>query len=80
MLDELFVGLIIGAVAGGVGGLAVLVYALLPRPKKCRECGELLPKIREPANRRQALWGGWTCPACGCEADRRGRKIESEES
>jgi hypothetical protein len=76
-MDGLPVGAIIGAVAGVVGGgLAVLVYGLLQKPRVCPECGTPAPKVRKPANRRQMLWGGWTCPKCGCELDRRGRKVE----
>lgn len=77
MSAGLFVaGLVIGVFAGLVGGLVILLIALLQSPKKCPDCGELLPKFRKPANRRQALWGRGTCSKCGCEMDRRGRKIE----
>jgi hypothetical protein len=69
---------LVGAVVGGIaGGLAVLVLVVLRRGQKCPECGEPVPRFRKPANRRQALWGGWTCPNCGCEMDRRGRKVKS---
>jgi hypothetical protein len=72
-------GLVGGAVAGAlagavVGGLAVLAFALLRRPLSCPECGTPAPKVRRPANRRQMLWGGWTCLGYGCELDRRGRR------
>jgi ribonucleoside-diphosphate reductase alpha chain len=43
--------------------------------RKCPECGEPLPRFRKPANARQAKWGGWTCSKCGCEVDRRGKKV-----
>ena len=76
MVNELVIGLIIGAFAGLAGGLVVLLIGLFQSAKKCPECGESVPKFRKPANRRQALWGGWTCSQCGCEMDRRGRKIE----
>jgi hypothetical protein len=33
------------------------------------------PKDRWPRNWRQRLWGGWTCPNCGCEVDRKGKKV-----
>lgn len=45
-------------------------------PVHCPECGELAPTVRRPRNRRQALWGGWTCHACGCEMDKYGVKID----
>ncbi len=76
MDNALIIGLIIGVFAGLAGGLVVLLIALLQSAKECPECGEPVPKFRKPANRRQALWGGWTCSKCGCELDRRGRKIE----
>jgi hypothetical protein len=75
-MDGILGGALIGAVAGAVGGLAVGVIALLQKPKKCPECDTPMPRFRQPANRRQALWGGWTCPQCGCEMDRRGRKVK----
>ena len=68
-------GAIIGAVVGALVGVVMLVIALLQKPKRCAECGAPLPTLRQPANRRQMLWGGWTCPECGCEMDRRGRKV-----
>lgn len=68
---------IAGGIAGGVaGGLAVLLISLFAKPKKCPECGEPAPKYPKPANRRQTLRGGWTCPECGTEVDRKGRRVE----
>ena len=70
-------GAIIGAIVGGIaGGLGVLIMALVMPHRKCPDCGELFPRFRKPANRGQALWGGYTCAKCGCEIDRKGRKIE----
>jgi hypothetical protein len=67
---------LVGAVVGGIaGGMAVLLIGLLLPGKKCPDCGQPLPRFRKPANSRQALWGGWTCPHCSCEVDRRGRKV-----
>lgn len=66
--------IIIGAVAGGVG---VVVFGLLRPARACPQCAARLPKFRKPANRSQAMWGGTTCPACGCESDRKGKKIVS---
>lgn len=42
----------------------------------CPECGEPLPAVRKPKNRRQTLWGGATCENCGCEVDKWGREVE----
>ena len=67
-----------GAIYGAIGGgLTVLILVLvMPRPK-CPDCGEQFPsRFRKPANRKQMLWGGYTCAKCGCEVDWRARKIE----
>jgi hypothetical protein len=71
-------GAIMGAIAGLSAGLIVLVIGLLMPRRKCPDCGEPFPMFRKPANSRQALWGGATCAKCGCEVDRRGRKIENQ--
>jgi hypothetical protein len=42
---------------------------------KCPRCGTLAPLVRKPASAGQALWGGFTCPNCGCEVDKWGREI-----
>ncbi len=49
-----------------------------PRGKaqhSCEVCGQPLPVVRRPTSLRQALYGGWTCPNCGAELDRRDRPI-----
>lgn len=43
----------------------------------CPRCGTRLPMIRKPASSEQMLWGGWTCPNCGCKVDKYGREIAS---
>ena len=72
---------VVSTIAGGIAGsLAVLILGLamsLIKRVKCPDCGEHLPHFRKPANLKQALWGGYTCPICGCEVDRRGRKIKN---
>jgi hypothetical protein len=42
---------------------------------KCPRCGTALPFVRKPSSVQQGLWGGWTCPACGCKVDKYGREI-----
>ena len=42
----------------------------------CPRCGEKIPSIRKPASRQQAIWGGGTCPKCGCKVDKWGREVE----
>ena len=63
------------ALVGGIaGGVAVLLIALLSPARKCPDCGTPLPRFRTPGNAKQAMLGGWTCPKCGIEIDRKGRK------
>jgi hypothetical protein len=45
------------------------------RGVNCPRCGTRLPMIRKPASSQQMLWGGWTCPHCGCKVDKYGREI-----
>ena len=40
----------------------------------CPRCGTVQERIRKPASWRQAMLGGWTCPKCGAELDRRGNE------
>ena len=40
----------------------------------CPRCGTRSPMIRKPASAEEALWGGWTCPNCGCKVDKYGRE------
>jgi hypothetical protein len=53
----------------------VLVIGAAANRKTCPRCTSPMPPLRRPASVRQMLWGGWTCPGCGCEMDRRGREI-----
>lgn len=45
------------------------------RTRRCPKCDTVLPKFRKPRNKRQRLWGGWTCPNCGTELDRKARPV-----
>jgi hypothetical protein len=38
----------------------------------CPRCGTSMPAIRRPASIAGAMWGGWTCPKCGCKVDKYG--------
>ena len=53
-----------------VGGFKVMNRSSI---LKCGKCAEPMPLNRLPKNRKQMLWGGWTCPKCGTELDRSGR-------
>jgi len=72
----------------GLVGIFVIVILLIIWPKsgkmgiglgkiKCPKCDNDLPVIRKPKNLRQMLWGGWTCPRCGCEVDKYGKEIHA---
>jgi hypothetical protein len=50
------------------------------KPAVCTQCGTPMPTVRKPANWRQALWGGGTCPECGFELDKWGRPVEDQNS
>ena len=65
----------------------VIVIAVWPREGKwginlskvtCPKCSEPMPRFRKPKNERQALWGGWTCPKCGCEMDKYGVEVTDD--
>jgi hypothetical protein len=77
--------IIVGAIAGGLGVLLVIVIGKafnlrifegkrmglnLKRGLKCPSCHAPLPMVRRPQNLNQALWGGWTCKNCGNEFDK----------
>jgi hypothetical protein len=57
------------------GILPPLATAFIVRRLVCPDCSKVAPRFRLPENRRQELWGGWTCPACGCEVDSAGDKV-----
>ncbi|HJZ56982.1 MAG TPA: hypothetical protein VKE74_18580 [Gemmataceae bacterium] len=42
---------------------------------ECPNCDAPLPAVRKPKNFQQVLWGGWTCPECGCQIDKWGREV-----
>lgn len=68
---------IIGAIVGGIiGGLCPVFIALFSANKLCPKCSTELPKFRKPTNSHQRMWGGWTCPNCSCEIDRKGNLRE----
>ncbi len=50
------------------------------KPAVCTQCGTPAPAIRTPANRRQMLWGGWTCAECGYELDKWGRPVAEQNT
>jgi hypothetical protein len=61
------IGIVIGILAGLIGGIAVLINAIVEQ-KTCPNCSANLPRFQ--------LREGWTCQSCGTEIDRHGNKIE----
>jgi len=41
----------------------------------CPKCGKEQASIRLPKGKEEILWGGWTCPNCGCKMDKFGKEI-----
>jgi hypothetical protein len=68
-----------------LGGALVVVGTIVRKTSfginlkalKCPDCGEAAPAVRMPANTRQTLWGGCTCPQCGCEYDKWGNPVQT---
>ena len=48
------------------------------RKVHCPQCNERMPAIRVPDNLQQLLWGGWTCPSCGCRMDKWGEPLQDD--
>ena len=75
-MEAWLVAMIVGGIGGGiaaarkVSGLNAQV-----RANPCPRCGDPLTGKR-PGRRTwtQVLWGGWTCPDCGCDVDRFGEE------
>jgi hypothetical protein len=40
----------------------------------CPRCRAAVPTVRVPGSLHEMLWGGWTCPQCGCKVDKYGRE------
>jgi len=57
-------GAIIGAVAGGLGGLMAVLFR---KSKPCPDCKAPLPN---PAARK--------CPKCGCRLNGKGEKLDDD--
>jgi hypothetical protein len=65
--------LLVGALAGAVGALVVIVPLVLFRKAvTCAKCGRARPKLRKPDSLAEGMWGAYTC-ACGAQLDAKGR-------
>ena len=42
---------------------------------KCPKCGKKQKFVRVPKDIKEAVWGGYTCPNCGCKMDKFGKEI-----
>lgn len=64
-------------------GMVLVVYGTVAKnkwginlsPVSCPRCKASLPQVRRPTSLRQAMWGGYVCPACGAQVDKWGRQI-----
>ena len=65
-----------GAIGGAIGGVIGAMMIAGAGRKACPRCAAELPQYRTPISLKQALWGGWTCPNCGCEIDRQGQPLK----
>jgi hypothetical protein len=45
----------------------------------CPSCKERMPNARMPEDLHQMMWGGWTCPKCGCRMDKWGKAVEGAD-
>ncbi|MEM8616861.1 MAG: hypothetical protein AAGF20_07990 [Pseudomonadota bacterium] len=73
MSDTMMLAALIGGITGGAG---VLLLSLMRKPVVCANCGTQQPKFRKPNSLNQALFGGFTCNACGAELTALGRLKE----
>ena len=64
-------------------GMVLVIYGTVAENRwginfsavSCPCCKATLHQMRKPRSLRQALWGGYTCAACGAEVDKWGRQI-----
>ena len=72
--------LVLTPIGGILFGLVLItIIVALSRSPQCGHCGQTLPRVRVPATFRQAWRGGWICPHCGSEVDRKGRVLASPD-
>jgi hypothetical protein len=69
-------------------GIVLVIYGTVAKnrwginldPVSCPCCNTPLSQIRNPQSIRQMLWGGWTCPKCGANVDKWGRRLDAGPS
>ena len=69
------VGLAIGLLLVIHGTIVKNRWGVNLRRVQCPDCGTVMGRVRMPTSGEQAMWGGYTCPACKCEIDKWGRPI-----
>jgi hypothetical protein len=69
------VGLAVGVVLMVYGTIAKNRWGVNLRRVQCPNCATVMGRVRMPTSGEQAMWGGYTCPACNCELDKWGRRI-----
>lgn len=69
-----------------LGVVIILVFTVVQGTRKkdkagvnlkkvsCPACDKELPRARRPTSLKQVMWGGYTCPACGVDIDKWGRR------
>jgi hypothetical protein len=83
-IDSIII-IILGAGCGFalLGGVVLLVVGTIFKTRfginlgtaRCGECRKAAPTVRAPKTLYEVLWGGWTCPRCGCQNDKWGNPI-----
>ena len=69
------VGLAVGVVLMVYGTIAKNRWGVNLRRVQCPNCANVMGRVRMPTSGEQAMWGGYTCPACNCELDKWGRRV-----
>ena len=75
MTTLFWIGLLVLVTLVVNGTIMKTKWGINVRPVICPGCATEMPRIRKPVSIRQAIWGGFTCPKCGCEMDKWGREI-----
>lgn len=68
--------IIISGIAGGIAAyFKAMSMKQVMQNFPCPNCRQLLGSSKlGKRTRQQVLWGGWTCPNCGCDVDRHGKE------
>jgi len=75
MLTVVMIALVAGLIAVVAGTMTKSKWGInLTSPSACPSCETPIPKgPRVPSDNHEAMWGGWTCKACGTKLDKWGR-------